>query len=157
MVFLAALPLLLVVGTRPNRLRDRVSRPFVKTLPQEFGTRPAEVHPFLLAAALRYRGNPAVFLYLGRTPIPISLRTQRARLPFPPPTTPPPTQKTPPTLPSPAGKPFPTSAKTPHLNPPTTYSAAPFFPPPSCPPPPPFFVPAVSLRYLASNDAVCPG
>jgi hypothetical protein len=61
MVFLAALALLLVIGTRPNGLRDRVSRPFVKTLAQEFGTRPAEVYPFLLPAALRYRSDPAVF------------------------------------------------------------------------------------------------
>src|ERR1700739_4310064 len=38
MVFLAALALSLVVGTHPNRLRDRVSRPFVKALPQEWNT-----------------------------------------------------------------------------------------------------------------------
>src|SRR5215467_11839948 len=76
MVFLATLALALVVGTRPNRLRDRVSCPLVKTLPQEFGTRPAEVHPFLFSAALRYRSDPAVLLHLGRTRIPIALRTQ---------------------------------------------------------------------------------
>src|ERR1700687_4624567 len=76
MVFLATLALLLVVGTRPHRLPDRVSCPFVKTLPQEFGTRPAEVHPFLFSAALRYRSDPAVLLYLVRTPIAIALRTQ---------------------------------------------------------------------------------
>src|SRR5579864_1015969 len=76
MVFLAALALSLVVGTRPNRLRDRVSRPFVKTLPQEFGTRPAEVHPFLLPALLRYRRSPAVLLHLFGTAVTIALRTQ---------------------------------------------------------------------------------
>src|SRR5215472_8788361 len=82
MVFLTSLALLLVVRTRPNRLRNRVSRPFVKTLPQKLGTRPADVHPFLLAAALRYRSNSAVFLHLVRTSKPISLRAhsrQQAR------------------------------------------------------------------------------
>ncbi len=43
----------LVIGTRPNRLHNRVSCPFVKTLPQKLGTRPAKVHPFLLSTALR--------------------------------------------------------------------------------------------------------
>src|SRR5262249_7590727 len=76
MVFLAALALALVIDTRPNRLRDRVSRPFVKALPQKLGTGPAKMHPFLLSAALRYRRNPAVFLYLCRTPITIALRTK---------------------------------------------------------------------------------
>ena len=71
MVFLATLALSPVVGTCPNRLRDRVSCPFVKTLPQELGTRPAEVHPFLLSAALRDWSDPAVLLYLVRTRIPI--------------------------------------------------------------------------------------
>src|SRR5579864_3118890 len=73
MVFLAALALSLVVGTRPHRLRDRVCRPFVKTLPQEFGTRPAEVHPFLLSATLRYRRNPAILLHLFGTAVTIAL------------------------------------------------------------------------------------
>ena len=80
MVFLAALALSLIVGTRPNRQRDRVSRPFVKTLPQECGTRPAEVHPFLFSAALRYRTDPAVFLHLGRTSVSIAWRTQSGQL-----------------------------------------------------------------------------
>jgi hypothetical protein len=52
MVVLTTLALLLVIGTRPNRLRNRVSCPFVKTLPQKLGTRPAKVHPFLLSTAI---------------------------------------------------------------------------------------------------------
>jgi hypothetical protein len=60
MVVLTTLALLLVIGTRPNRLRNRVSCPFVKTLPQKLGTRPARVHPFLLSTALRHGRNPAV-------------------------------------------------------------------------------------------------
>jgi hypothetical protein len=43
MVILTTLALLLVIGTRPNRLRNRVSRPFVKTLAQKLGTRPAKM------------------------------------------------------------------------------------------------------------------
>jgi hypothetical protein len=72
-VFLATLARSLVVGTRPSRLPNRVSRPFVKTLPQKFRTRPAEVYPFPLAAPLRYRSDPAVLLYLVRTPIAITI------------------------------------------------------------------------------------
>jgi hypothetical protein len=79
MVFLAPLALALVIGTRPNRLGNRVSRPFVKTLPQKLGARPAKMHPFLLPAALRYRCNPAVFLHLCRTPIPIARHYHFAR------------------------------------------------------------------------------
>ena len=44
MVILTTLALLLVIGTRPNRLGNRVSRPFVKTLPQKLRTRPAKMH-----------------------------------------------------------------------------------------------------------------
>src|ERR1700745_1693689 len=76
MVFLATRARWLVLGTRPSRLPNRVSRPFVKTLPQKFRTRPAEVYPFPLAAPLRYRSDSAVLLYLVRTPIEISWRTQ---------------------------------------------------------------------------------
>src|SRR4029077_20254713 len=79
MVFLATRALSLVVGTRPSRLPNRVSRPFVKTLPQKFRTRPAEVDPFPLAAPLRYRSAPDVLLYLVRTPIAIALRTEGAQ------------------------------------------------------------------------------
>src|SRR6202166_38881 len=76
MVVLAALALLLVVGACPNRLRNRVSRPFVKTLPQKLGTRPAKMYPFLFPTALRHRGNAAVLLYLFRTAITIALGAQ---------------------------------------------------------------------------------
>ena len=44
MVILTTLALLLVIGPRPNRLGNRVSRPFVKTLPQKLRTRPAKMH-----------------------------------------------------------------------------------------------------------------
>jgi len=76
MVVLTTLALLLVIGTRPNRLRNRVSCPFVKTLPQKLGTRPAKVHPFLLSTALRHGRNPAVLLHLFGTGITIALRPQ---------------------------------------------------------------------------------
>ncbi len=76
MMVLTTLALLLVIGTRPNRLRNRVSCPFVKTLPQKLGIRPAKVHPFLLSTALRHGRNPAVLLHLFSTGITIALRTQ---------------------------------------------------------------------------------
>jgi len=73
MVILTTLALLLVIGTRPNRLGNRVSRPFVKTLPQKLRTRPAKMHPFLFPAPLRHRGNAAVLLHLFCTGITIAL------------------------------------------------------------------------------------
>src|ERR1700686_5502027 len=76
MVVLAALALLLVVGACPNRLRNRVSCPFVKTLPQKLGTRPAKMYPFLFPTPFRHRRNPTVLLHLFRTGITIAVRTQ---------------------------------------------------------------------------------
>jgi hypothetical protein len=79
MVVLTTLALLLVIGTRPNRLRNRVSCPFVKTLPQKLGTRPAKVHPFLLSTALRHWRNPAVLLHLFGTGIALQQITAQFR------------------------------------------------------------------------------
>src|ERR1700674_3192744 len=76
MVVLAALALLLVVGACPNRLRNRVSCPFVKTLPQKLGTRPAKMYPFLFPTPFCHRRNPTVLLHFFRTGITIALRTQ---------------------------------------------------------------------------------
>ena len=64
MVALAPLPLLLVIGAGPHRLRNRASRPFVKTLPQKLRTGPAEMHPFLLPTRLRHRCDPTMFQHL---------------------------------------------------------------------------------------------
>src|ERR1700684_590517 len=76
MVVLAALALLLVVARAQTRLRNRVSCPFVKTLSQKLGTRPAKMYPFLFPTPFRHRRNPAVLLHLFRTGITIALRTQ---------------------------------------------------------------------------------
>src|SRR5215469_12053275 len=73
MVVLAALALLPVIGAGPRRLRNRVSCPFVKTLPQKLGTGPAEMHPFLLPTRLRHGCDPAVFLYLVGAAVTIPL------------------------------------------------------------------------------------
>src|ERR1700724_693037 len=73
---LPALALLLVIGACPNRLRNRVSCPFVKTLPQKLGTRPAKMDPFLFPTPFRHRRNPTVLLHLFRTGITIAVRTQ---------------------------------------------------------------------------------
>ncbi len=65
-----------------NRLRNRVSRPFVKTLPQKLGTRPANMYPFLFPAPLLHRGNAAVLLHLFRTAITIALWAQCRQQPW---------------------------------------------------------------------------
>lgn len=59
MAILITLALLQVIGTGPNRLRNRLSRLFVKTPPQKLGTRAAKMYPFL-PTPLRHWGDPAV-------------------------------------------------------------------------------------------------
>src|SRR5215813_3782114 len=81
-VVAAPISLLLIVGPSPDRLRNRVTGPFVKTLPQKLRTRPAEMHPFAFATPLRHRCDPAVGLQFIGAAIPISLRakgSQQAR------------------------------------------------------------------------------
>jgi hypothetical protein len=68
MVVLAALALLLVVARAQTRLRNRVSCPFVKTLSQKLGTRPAKMHPFPFLTPFRLRRNPTVLLHLNSQP-----------------------------------------------------------------------------------------
>ena len=76
MVFLAALALSLVVGTRPHRLRDRVSRPFVKTLPQKLRAQIPPVHAALAAALFGDRRDAALALELTGVRQPLALRAR---------------------------------------------------------------------------------
>src|SRR6202051_2518900 len=58
--------LLPVVGAGPERLVDRLARPFHKGLTQELRALPAPVHPALLATALSHWGNAGVLLHFIR-------------------------------------------------------------------------------------------
>jgi hypothetical protein len=73
MVVLALAPLLLVVDSRPPRVRNGVTRPFVKTLPQKLGTGPAEMNPFLFPTPLRHGAIP---LYDCSPALPLRSRCQ---------------------------------------------------------------------------------
>src|SRR5215813_9077566 len=73
--------LLLVVGPSPRRLRNRMTGPFVETLPQELRTGPAEMHPLPFPAPLRHRRDPTVGLQFGGTAVTISLRAKRSQQP----------------------------------------------------------------------------
>src|SRR5882762_3661062 len=76
MVVPALVALLLVVGSCPHRVRDGVTRPFVKTLPQKLGAGPAEMHPFLFSALLGHGRNPRVCLHFVCAAITLSLRAK---------------------------------------------------------------------------------
>src|SRR5215469_16522805 len=71
--------LLLVVGSSPRRLRNRVTGPFVKTLPQKLRTGPAEMHPLAFPDPLRHWRDPAVGLQFGGAAVTISLRAKRSQ------------------------------------------------------------------------------
>src|SRR6516225_10524091 len=73
----ASAALLLVIASCPHRLRDGVTRPFVKTLAQKLGTSPAKMHPLLFPALLHHRRNPRVRLHFPGTAIALPLRAKR--------------------------------------------------------------------------------
>src|SRR5215470_17848461 len=73
--------LLLVVSPGPDRLRNRMTGPFVKTLPQKLRTRPAEMHPLPFPAPLRHRRDPTVSLQFVCVTVTISLRTKGSQQP----------------------------------------------------------------------------
>src|SRR5262249_28738660 len=81
MVVAAPISLLLIVGSGPNRLRNRVTGPFVKTLPQELGTGPAEMHPLPFPAPLRHRRDPTVGLQFVGAAVTISSRAKGSQQP----------------------------------------------------------------------------
>jgi len=77
-VVLALIALLLVIRPGPGRLRNRVTGPFVKALPQKLRTCPAEMHPFPFPAPLRHRRDPTVGLQFVGAAVTISLRAKAA-------------------------------------------------------------------------------
>src|SRR5215472_17617920 len=77
----ASTSLLLVVGTSPRRLRNRVTGPFMKTLPQKLRTRPAEMHPFSFPTPLRHRRDPTVGLQFVGAAVTISFRAKGSQQP----------------------------------------------------------------------------
>src|SRR5215469_9158629 len=68
--------LLLVVSSGPDRLRNRMTRPFVKTLPQKLRTGPAEMHPLPSPAPLLPRRDPTLDLPFVSVAVTISFRTK---------------------------------------------------------------------------------
>jgi hypothetical protein len=72
----APISLLLAVGSSPPGLRNRVTGPFVKTLPQKLRTGPAEMYPFPFPTLLLHRCDPAVSLHFVGTAITIPLRAK---------------------------------------------------------------------------------
>jgi hypothetical protein len=72
-VIAVPISLLLVVGSSPPGLRNRVTGPFVKTLPQKLRTGPAEMYPFPFPTLLPHRCDPAVSLHFVGTAITIPL------------------------------------------------------------------------------------
>src|SRR5262249_43777143 len=61
----ALVALLLVVHLRPERMPDRLRRPFDARLPEELWTLEPPVHPGLFAAPFSHRRNPGIFLEFG--------------------------------------------------------------------------------------------
>src|SRR5215813_321600 len=80
-VVAAPISLLLVVGPSPHRLRNRVTRPFVKALSQKLRTGPAEMHPLPFPAPLRHRRDPTVGLQFGGAAVTISWRAKGSQQP----------------------------------------------------------------------------
>src|SRR5260370_30799529 len=77
MVSFASAAKLLVIASCPHRLRDGVTRPFVKTLAKKLGTGPAKMHPLLFPALLHHRRNPRVRLHFPGAAIALALRAKR--------------------------------------------------------------------------------
>src|SRR4029450_3332348 len=59
---LALVALLLVVHLRPERMPDRLRRPFDERLPEELWTLEAPVSPGFLCAQFGHRRHPRVFV-----------------------------------------------------------------------------------------------
>ncbi len=77
MMPLASLPLLLIIAARPWRVSNRMSRPFVKALPQKLRTGPTKMDPLLFPASFRYRRDPTVALHFRRIGVTLPLRAKR--------------------------------------------------------------------------------
>lgn len=60
---LAPLPLLSIVTSRPLRVGNRMTGPFVKTLPHKLRTSPAKMYPLLFPASFHHWRDPTVGLY----------------------------------------------------------------------------------------------
>src|SRR4029077_17625918 len=73
MVVHAFAALLPVIGSRPHRVADGVTGPFMKALPQELGAGPARMDPLLFPAFLHHWRDPRVRLHLAGIAVAFSL------------------------------------------------------------------------------------
>jgi hypothetical protein len=69
----ALVALLLVVHLCPERMPDRLRRPFDERVPEELWTLETPVHPGLLATPFGHRRNPGIFLEVGGGGIALAL------------------------------------------------------------------------------------
>jgi hypothetical protein len=73
MVIHAFAALLPIICSRPHRVADGVTSPFMKTLPQKLGAGPAKMDPLLFPALLYHWRDPGVCLDLAGIAIALSL------------------------------------------------------------------------------------
>src|SRR5262249_53837492 len=76
---LAPLPLLSIVTSRPLRVGNRMTGPFVKTLPHKLRTSPAKMYPLLFPASFHHRRDPTIGLYFLSAGVTFPLRPERCQ------------------------------------------------------------------------------